>query len=204
MGLLPFRLTRKAALFASAALLWLVAAGTGLFVVWAYDNRPGTAAKAPTAWPEDGAVTLASDRPTLVVLAHPQCYCTKATLTQLAEVLARARVSPKTYVLFMKPNGFPAGWSDTALWEQAAALPGVTVMRDDEGLKAQRFEAVTSGQVVLYDAGGTLQFSGGITGSRGHVGENAGSTAVIGLLNDSAGDFRATSVFGCPLFAPEG
>lgn len=180
--------------------MWLAGAGTGLWVVWAYDNQPGVAAAPPVTWPADGRVALASDTPTLVLLAHPHCFCTKATLGELAEVLARATVRPRTYVLFMKPEGFPEGWTDTALWRQAAALPDVKVMRDDAGVKAREFGAETSGQVVLYDARGSLIFSGGITGSRGHQGDNAGRAALVGLLNDPAADSRTTSVFGCPLF----
>lgn len=186
-----------------AALVWLGGAGTGLWVVWAYDNTPGTAGTPPTSLASDGPVTLASDRPTLVLLAHPQCFCTEATLTELEEVLARAGVRPKTYVLFMKPQGFPEGWSDTRLWRRASALPGVVVMRDDDGQKARRLGAETSGQVVLYDAHGKLLFSGGITGSRGHAGDNPGRSAVVKLLNDETADRRTTSVFGCPLFASE-
>ena len=43
--------------------------------------------------------------------------------------------------------------------------------------------------------------SGGITGSRGHVGDNAGQAALIDLLGRGAADRSRTSVFGCPLFA---
>jgi hypothetical protein len=182
--------------------LWLGATAAGLSVVWAYDNTPGAAAAPPDTWPADGVVALATDRPTLVLLAHPQCFCTQATLVELAEVLARADAKPRTYVLFMKPQGFPDGWTDTTLWHQASVLPGVKVMRDDEGLKARQFGAETSGQIVLYDAHGALIFSGGVTGSRGHAGDNAGRTALLGLLNEPGGDRRTTSVFGCPLFAP--
>jgi hypothetical protein len=188
-------------LFTIAAILWLAGAGTGLYVVWAYDNTPGAAATPPDHWPANDAVALATDRPTLVLLAHPQCFCTQATLAELTEVLARADVTPRTYVLFLKPQGVPAGWTDTTLWRQASALPGVKVMRDDEGLKARQFGAETSGQIVLYDAHGTLIFSGGITGSRGHAGENPSRTALVGLLNDPSSEHRRTSVFGCPLFA---
>lgn len=189
-------------MFALAAAVWLTGAGAGLYVLWAYDNTPGTAANPPQSFPADGPVTLATDRPTLVLLAHPQCFCTEATLTELAEVLARAHVRPRTYVLFMKPAGFPAGWTDTNLWRRAAALPDVVVMRDDNGSKAKTLGAETSGQIVLYDAHGSLLFSGGITGSRGHAGDNPGRAAIVRFLNNQSADRRTTSVFGCPLFAP--
>jgi hypothetical protein len=143
----------------------------------------------------------ASDRPTLVFLAHPQCTCTRASLNQLAEVLARSPKAPKTYVVFLKPAAFSAGWEKTDLWDRAAALPAVTVLRDDDGVEAQRFGVETSGQTLLYNARGEVIFSGGITGSRGHEGDNASAAALTALLAHGAADRTWTSVFGCPLFA---
>ena len=120
------------------------------------------------------ARSLRPVRPTLVLLAHPQCSCTRATLEELGEVLARAEHRPKTYVVFLKPSSFANGWEMTDLWQTAARLPDVTVVRDDDGREASRFGAATSGQTLLYDTRGALLFSGGITGARGHAGDNAG------------------------------
>jgi len=142
----------------------------------------------------------ATDRPTLVFVAHPQCTCTQASLDELEEVLARSPTHPKTYVLFLRPLVFEPGWGKTDLWRRAAALPDVTVLRDDDGREAHRFGVETSGQTLLYDGRGTLIFSGGITGSRGHAGDNAGESALVDLLTRGQADRRGTSVFGCPLF----
>ncbi len=77
------------------------------------------------------------------------------------------------------------------------------VLRDSDGAEARRFGVETSGQTLLYDAHGTLIFSGGITGSRGHAGENARSElALVALLTQGRPERRASGVFGCPLFAP--
>jgi hypothetical protein len=135
------------------------------------------------------------------MLAHPRCDCTRASLAELAEVVARAATRPKTYLLFLRPEGLADGWEQTELWHMAAALPDVTLIRDDDGIEARRFGAATSGQTLLYDVSGTLRFSGGITGSRGHEGENAGRVALVNLLNRGTAERGGTSVFGCPLFA---
>jgi hypothetical protein len=179
----------------------LVGAVAGLWVLWAYDNAPGAGANAPARWPADTTLERAAGRPTLVLLAHPQCSCTRATLTELAEALARAHTRPKTYVLFLKPESVSDGWEQTDLWRTAAALPDVTVVRDDDGREARKFGAFTSGQTLLYDSRGTLLFSGGITGARAHAGDNAGRSAIVALLNHGQSDRTGTSVFGCPLFA---
>ena len=181
--------------------MWLACAVAGLWVLWSYENTPGVAAESRTYWPSETTLARATDRPTLILLAHPQCTCTSASLAELAEVLGRAQHPPKTYVLFLKPSQFFEGWEKTDLWRTAAALPNVTVLRDDDGLEAGRFGAVTSGQTMLYDASGALIFSGGITGARGHAGDNAGRQALIALLDHKDPSRRATSVFGCSLFS---
>jgi hypothetical protein len=188
--------------FAAAALVWLAGVGAGLWALWAFDNRPGVSATAPGRWPVGTALTRSADRPTLLMVAHPQCTCTRASLEELAEILARASsLRPRTYVLFLKPSSVDAGWEQTGLWRQAAALPDVTVLRDDGGVEARRFGVETSGQAMLYDERGTLIYSGGITGSRGHAGENAGELALVALLTRGHAERRTASVFGCSLFS---
>jgi hypothetical protein len=181
--------------------VWLAAAVGGLAVVWQHQNGPGAPANAQPRWPIETPLTRATDGPTLVLLAHPQCSCTRASLGELAEALARATTKPRTYVVFLKPSSMPDGWEQTDLWQIAAALPDTIVVKDDNGLEAQRFGAATSGQTFLYDARGVLLFSGGITGSRGHAGDNAGRSSIVALLNRQPASRAATNVFGCSLFA---
>lgn len=193
--------TARAWWVAALAAGWLAAAVGGLCVLWAYENGPGVAAIAHEQWPADTALKLAADRPTLVFLAHPQCVCTRASVGELAEALARAGTTPKTYVVFLKHSSFADGWEKSGLWEAASALPDTTVLRDDDGLEAMRFGAATSGQTMLYDASGNLLFSGGITAARGHAGDNEGRTALVSLLDQLETHHRTTNVFGCSLFA---
>ena len=187
--------------FFAVVCLWLCGVASGLYVLWAYENKPGAAAIAPRSWPSDSALRRSADAPTLVFVAHPQCTCTRASLDELEEILARAKSHPKTYVLFLKPSTTDASWEQTDLWKRASAMRNVTVVRDDEGVEARRFGVETSGQTFLYDTDGALTFSGGITGSRGHAGENAGELSLVALLSNSQPQKRGTSVFGCPLFA---
>jgi len=68
-----------------------------------------------------------------------------------------------------------------------------------EGAEAARFHATTSGYVLLYDVNGKLRFHGGITGSRGHSGDNAGRSAIEAILMGGLAETKQTFVFGCPL-----
>lgn len=119
---------------------------------------------------------------------------------ELAAIMAHAQGRLTAYVLFLKPAGFSEDWEKTDLWQSAASIPGVNVLIDEDGVEARLFNSSTSGQTILYDAAGRLLFSGGITGSRGHSGDNAGRSAIVSLVNVGAADRAETFVFGCPLF----
>ncbi|HEY0547003.1 MAG TPA: hypothetical protein VGC91_16615 [Pyrinomonadaceae bacterium] len=181
-------------------ILWATLVSAGLSALWGYENAPGEVAESPVLWPADSQIQRAPNGATLVMLAHPHCPCTRASIGELASLMAHCQGRLKAYVLFLKPAGFSDDWEKTDLWQSAASIPGVTAVIDDGGVEARRFHAATSGQTVLYDADGRLVFSGGITGSRGHSGDNAGRSAIISLVNVGAAEQSETFVFGCPLF----
>jgi hypothetical protein len=191
------------ALLLLGAISWLSVISLGLWTLWDYENSPGTAAAAPHQWPADSKVQPARDHPTLVILAHPHCPCTRATIGELASIMAHTQGRLSAYVLFVKPAGFSDEWEKSDLWQSAALIPGVTVVIDDEGAEANRFHATTSGQALLYDGDGRLLFSGGVTASRGHYGDNAGQSAIVSFVGSGTADRTETSVFGCPLFDPK-
>jgi hypothetical protein len=114
--------------------------------------------------------------------------------------MAQAKGRVTAYVLFVKPADSSAAWEKTDLWQSAASIPDVKVIVDDDGVESHRFNSLTSGQTALYDIDGNLLFSGGITASRGHSGDNAGRSAIVSLLNDGKAERTVTSVFGCPLY----
>jgi hypothetical protein len=170
--------------------------------VWSYDNTPGVAAAAPLRWPTNSRIELASNQNTLVMLAHPKCPCTRASIGELSRLMTHSQGRLTAYVLFLKPAGSSADWYQTDLWKSAASIPGVTTLIDEDGIEAARFGAVTSGQVILYDRNGNMLFRGGITESRGHSGDNAGRSAIESLVNTGTADRDTSLVFGCPLFDP--
>ena len=188
----------KHILIASSA-LWALAMGAGFWLIWSYQNTPGTASVPPSRWPANSQIQRSSSIPTLVMIAHPRCSCTRASIGELALLMAHCQGRVSAYVLFLKPRDFPEGWERTDLWDSAARIPGVSVVSDDGGLESGRFNAETSGATVLYDADGSLLFSGGITESRGHSGDNEGRSAIVALLNREPSGLTKTKVFGCSI-----
>ena len=184
--------------------VWILSVGAGLAVLLRYEKEPGLAAAPPARWPASSRLEQAPGRATLVMLVHPGCPCSRASIEELDRIMARAEGLVTAHVLFFKPREFADDWEKTDLWYRAAAIPGVRVRRDDDGAEAGIFRAATSGQVVLYDAAGALVFRGGITPSRGHSGDNDGRQAIVALLTATEAPTRTrTPVFGCSLRDPE-
>lgn len=152
-----------------------------------------------------GSFQLAADKPTLLMFAHPKCSCTMASIEELEQLMARCGDLVHVRVIVFQPTEAAADWADTRLLRRAQSIDGVQVEADLNGALAAQFGARTSGQVFLYDRQGQLLFSGGITGSRGHVGDNAGLDAVIKLLREppvSGAVPIKFAVFGCSLSRP--
>jgi hypothetical protein len=181
--------------------LWLLAIGVGIFVMLDYQNTRGSVGAIPEHWPSGTQLTLDTNRDTLLLFAHPQCPCTRASVEELNQLLAHCDGRVAAHVLFFKPGNFPPDWTRSDLWRSAAAIAGVTVQDDVDGALARRFRAETSGQVLLYNQLGQLLFRGGITAGRGHAGDNAGESAIIALAAGQNPDSVQTPVYGCSLLS---
>lgn len=179
---------------------WILTICASLRPLLSYENAPGRSGTIPSAWPRNSKIALAPDQDTLVMFAHPHCPCTRASISELAESMAEIRNKITAYVVFLKPSNSTSDWEDTSLRRSAAKIPGVTVISDVDGTEADKFGAETSGHAFLFDSSGRLLFNGGITGSRGHEGDNAGKSAIVSLINQQSAARSDTFVFGCSLF----
>ena len=184
-----------------AGLVWLGAAGFCMALIQQYTVAPGDAGHPPVRWPVASRIPLDHQLPTLVLFAHPQCPCTRATIGELELLMARVQGRMKAQVWFLKPDNTAENWTNTGLWSAAAAIPGVAVHEDRSGREAGLFHAATSGEALLYHPDGTLEFQGGITISRGHSGNNPGRSALADLVLGGLTNQVQTPVYGCPLFA---
>jgi hypothetical protein len=192
---------KRHALLLVALALWLPAVAYGIGVVWQYSTTPSHPASPPAQWPTDVPIQREKSRATLVMFAHPRCGCSKASLGELAIIMAHAREKLDAYVFFYTPRSEASTWAHTDLWDDAKAIPGVRAAEDRENTVAQGFGAFTSGQTVVYDSGGRLIFKGGITASRGHSGDSYGRDAIIALVQGQTlrqtGMPVSAPVFGC-------
>jgi len=151
----------------------------------------------PVHWPEGSRIKLDPQRGTLLLFTHPHCPCTRASIRELNRLLARYPERLAAHVFLISQGDFPESSNQTAVQENASAIPGATVQADGDGGEARRFGAEKAGYVVLYGPQGELLFKGGLTARRGQTGGNAGVDAVNALLaGRSAGPAQAP-VYGC-------
>ncbi len=196
----PARPSRYGRLLAVAG--WALAIAGGFRVLIDYELKAGETAVAPRQWPEGTELPFDAARMNLVMFAHPQCPCSRASMAELAVIMTRCPQEVRATVYFFDPESKPDTWAHSALWRSAEAIPGVKAIADRNGRVAARFGSATSGQVFLFDRNGQRVFSGGITGARGHAGENTGRSLVIALARGEACSGHTSAVFGCSLHDP--
>lgn len=182
--------------------LWLALLGTGGVLMARYESTAGTSGAAPSDWPATSQVRRAEAKSTLVMVAHPKCPCTRASISELAALMKENPGSVSARVLFYEPSGADTSWRETSAWQEVSSIPGVTAVADIEGAEAARFGGETSGDVILFDPHGHLVFHGGITAARGKVGPSAGHSAVNDLLSGRPATRSKAPVYGCPIEDP--
>ena len=178
---------------------WLAAVAAGMGILIRYSAISGDVGMPPPSWPSETSIARTARRPILILMAHPRCPCTRATMEELARLMRRMSGRIEARVVFYAPAGVAEDWWKSDIWTSAAAIPGVTAILDTDAVEARRFHVETSGHALLYDASGRLLFSGGITMARGHAGDNAGEDWVEAVMRGDPSIAKTTSVFGCRL-----
>ncbi len=181
---------------------WGVAVAFGLLALTSYGSDAGAQGDAPVRWPTHLVENLGVERDAHVFMTvHPLCPCTRASIRELARVAAETDGALRATVLFYEPTG--QEWPRSDLWQMAEEIPGVRVVRDVDGVLAEALGGRTSGHVVAYDANGRLRYQGGVTGARGHEGDNAGRAAIVAMYEEAVFERTRAPVFGCNLENPE-
>ena len=182
--------------------IWATLVTGWLGALLVYESTPADAALRPAeTWPDELPFARNEGGPTWVLALHPRCPCSNATLEELNRALTECPASLKGHVLVYRPADANGDWTQTRLWRYAESLPDVTMHIDPEGALARRFGVSTSGHVLLFDRAGKLAYEGGLTASRGHVGQNHGREALVASWAElePEPERRTFPVFGCPI-----
>lgn len=182
--------------------VWGVTVFLGMQMLTSYSLDAIQAPTIPTQWPCDTNIERLIGQHQLLVFLHPKCSCSKATVTELHKALQNSKRSIAVTAVFFAPTGALANWTHGDLWDSCSQNFDGQCFTDSAGRESTRFGVQTSGHVMLFDEDGAQQFSGGVTSSRGHVGDNLGSNLIVQLLNGDTINTVEPPVFGCQIALP--
>ena len=164
-----------------------------------YSTVPGSKGNVPRAWPRELPFDRSREGATAVLMLHPHCPCSLATMSELERLVAELERQPRGLVLFFVPDGESDDWTaGPPLWDRADRLPGFEPAVDRSGEYSRELGGLTSGHLVVFDRAGQVSFSGGITPSRGHEGSSPARQAALEALRGATHPANA-DVFGCPI-----
>jgi hypothetical protein len=158
-------------------------------------------------WPSGSKLPQRPDHSTLVLFLHPKCPCSRATLSELERLFTSIEGRTIGKLDFVVDATVPANpgddWLNTATLERAKTIPGAQIFIDRGGIEAATFGATTSGFVMLFDENNARRYAGGVTESRGHEGDSAGSRDLARILCGEVNITESIPAFGCRLCLPE-
>jgi hypothetical protein len=178
---------------------WLALICLGFLTLMREEYSPAKTLSQGASFPGMSSISLSAREPTLILFVHPLCPCTRASFHELEALLTEVSGKVSVVIVFTVPEGLPSDWKQGDLWQSAKTLADVRVTTDRNGMESRRFCVTGSGHCLLYSPSGALLFSGGITASRGHDGENPGRLALLSLITTGHAVIDKTPVFGCSL-----
>lgn len=166
-------------------LAWALGIGGSLALSMRYESTAGDAGK-----PGKGAEAGRE----LVMVVHPDCPCTGASVRALRKLLATATVPVKArlrIVAYGKPS------HPVTEEKYARALPKLEAAYISADEANAKFGAMTSGHVTAFLDGNPV-FSGGITSGRGVESDSESQQRLREFLSGKPTD-AVRPVFGCAL-----
>lgn len=172
--------------------VWLATLSVAINGFMRWDTTPGILAGEPAV----SAPVRTDGQWQIVLVAHTECPCTRATFVNLDKLLSRYRGRLVCKVVFCGPGVGSSSTSQNVLI--AKRLPNTELEFMSEAEVLSQYRSTTSGQAFLYSPQGELKFRGGLTISRGHEGDSTATNALGEWIEGRKG-CDAFPVYGCPL-----
>lgn len=185
--------------FLCGLVAWGLCLCVGGVVLVRYSLASNRSGDQPTHWPVDSKLEQIECEPRLLLFLHPKCGCSLATLTEFTRALRRSEESVAVKAVFYCPPKTSTAWVHGELWEAASQIPGCQCTIDVGGRECKTFGVSSSGHVLLFDERGDRVFSGGVTSSRGHEGDNLGGQLLAELIGGRSSEAVELPVFGCQI-----
>ena len=83
---------------------WALAVAAGVHTLARYEATPGRAGQPPTSWSPEGRIAAPRGAVRLLLALHPRCPCSRASVAQLARVMARCDGTLSARALVFTPD----------------------------------------------------------------------------------------------------
>ncbi|MCU0711848.1 MAG: hypothetical protein MUC43_07290 [Pirellula sp.] len=174
---------------------WSLLTFACFFVVLPSVGKDEVLSAAPiNQWPSTTKVSLGDSTQHLVVFVHPFCPCTRATLRNLDEALRDSDL--KVSVVQLRNEKLESSHAPISHIADLSRKNGWNLILDDNGVEARAFGAMTSGECMLFSSSGERLFIGGVTASRGHLGNNEGLDVLKGIVHRITTENRESAESG--------
>jgi hypothetical protein len=181
----------------AGSIVWLVVLSSSLFALSAFGRLAGHSGVPSVSF--QSQLFRSGEKQILIVAVHPRCPCTRATVSELAKIIAHAKNNIDLKALVYIPSDATREWTDTSSIGRLREL-GFAIILDPKGKIAEQLGAETSGHVLLYRQNGELALSGGITAGRGHEGDNPAKDRLLRALEAAEHSPTIfTAIYGCSL-----
>ena len=85
-------------------IVWVSVVFVGMGIIYDYENAPSNPSSSPIEWPAGSHIKRIPGQATLVMAVHPQCPCTRASLGELALLMASCQGKVSAHVIVLKPS----------------------------------------------------------------------------------------------------
>src|SRR5580692_4861330 len=96
--------------------IWLTLVVAGTRVLGNYSLTPGAPGTPDSSWPAASHIARSPGFFTLVMTIHPHCPCSRASIGELAVLMAHSGGRLLAFVAFVEPPGFDENWTKSDLW----------------------------------------------------------------------------------------
>lgn len=178
--------------------VWIAVCLSILYLLAEYSSLKGVRGINPNKFPVEGNINFIEDKFNLLFFVHPKCPCTLASFNELKKITSRISKPYVTKVIFSIPEGFSNDWAkESRLYKNASFLGEKNLVLDKDEFNSKLFNIKTSGHLLIYNSKRELIYSGGVTGSRAHEGDNLYSDNALKAIETNSS--QEGEVFGCPV-----
>jgi hypothetical protein len=128
-----------------------------------FSSKAMPVAQTPAQWPIESSIAKDGKSPTMVMFVEPESQDARACMDELRRVVMDKEVN--AVVVIRQPEQSADQSPDSPLIRAASQLPNTTIVVDHTGREAEYFHVQQSGQCLLYDQMGRLQFEGNLASS---------------------------------------